>query len=237
MRRRLWLFTSAVAVIAVLVAAVPLLVVAADRDHFMLALGLPLLAVAIAAAVALSGAVARRAARPVEELAEAAGRLGTGDPRPVGRRYGVTELDQVADGLDSASRRVTQLLTADRELTVGRQQLGDPAGGAVEALRDLVKLGDAVPAPDRAGVAGAEPPGRLGQFLYRPGRPPGHGPGQRHRRRDRGGQQRQAEREQVRIAHRHDGEQRHGGYKRRGHRDRRGGQPQPASHKGLSFAH
>ena len=48
MRRRLWLFTSAVAVIAVLVAAVPLLVVAADRDHFMLALGLPLLAAAIA---------------------------------------------------------------------------------------------------------------------------------------------------------------------------------------------
>ncbi len=72
MKRRLWLFTSAVAVLAVLVAAVPLLVVAADRDHFMLALGLPLLAAAIAAAVALSGAVARRAARPVEELAEAA---------------------------------------------------------------------------------------------------------------------------------------------------------------------
>ncbi len=51
MRARLWLFTSAVAVLAALVAAVPLLVVAADRDHFMLALGLPLLAAAIAAAV------------------------------------------------------------------------------------------------------------------------------------------------------------------------------------------
>ena len=44
MRGRLWLLASAVAVIAVLIAAVPLLVVAADRDHFMLALGLPLLA-------------------------------------------------------------------------------------------------------------------------------------------------------------------------------------------------
>jgi hypothetical protein len=40
MRRRLWLSASAVAVIAALVAAVPLLVVAADRDHVMLALGL-----------------------------------------------------------------------------------------------------------------------------------------------------------------------------------------------------
>src|ERR1700751_4160350 len=64
------------------------------------------------------GLGARRAARPVEELAEAAGRLGTGDPRPVGRRYGVTELDQVADGLDSAARPVTRLLNADRELAV-----------------------------------------------------------------------------------------------------------------------
>ena len=143
MRRRLWLFTSAVAVIAALVAAVPLLVVAADRDHFMLALGLPLLAAAIAAAVALSGAVARRAARPVEELAEAAGRLGTGDPRPVGRRYGVTELDQVADGLDSASRRVTQLLTADRELAIdASHQLRSPLTALSMRLEEMIASAD-----------------------------------------------------------------------------------------------
>ena len=52
--------------------------------------------------------LARRLARPVEELAEAAGRLGTGDPRPLGRRYGVPDLDQLADGLDSSARRLTQ---------------------------------------------------------------------------------------------------------------------------------
>ena len=143
MRRRLWLFTSAVAVVAVLVAAVPLLVVAADRDHFMLALGLPLLAAAIAAAVALSGAVARRAARPVEELAEAAGRLGTGDPRPVGRRYGVTELDQVAEGLDSASRRVTKLLTADRELAIdASHQLRTPLTALSMRLEEMIASAD-----------------------------------------------------------------------------------------------
>src|ERR1700733_4787310 len=119
MRRRLWLSASAVAVAAVLLAAVPLLVVAAKRDHYLLALGLPLLVGAIVLAVVFSGAVARWAARPVEELAEAAGRLGAGDPRPVGRRYGVTELDQVADGLASASRRVPALLTGDRELATG----------------------------------------------------------------------------------------------------------------------
>ena len=143
MRRRLWLFTSAVAVVAVLVAAVPLLVVAADRDHFMLALGLPLLAVAIAAAVALSGAVARRAARPVEELAEAAGRLGTGDPRPVGRRYGLAELDQVAEGLDSASRRVTKLLTADRELAIdASHQLRTPLTALSMRLEEMIASAD-----------------------------------------------------------------------------------------------
>ncbi len=103
MRRRLWLSAAAVAVAAILVAAVPLLVVVAIRDPDLLALGLPLLAVAVAAAIVLAGVVAQRAARPVEELAEAAGRLGIGDPRPVGRRYGVAELDQVADGLRQRS--------------------------------------------------------------------------------------------------------------------------------------
>ncbi|MGH3269983.1 MAG: hypothetical protein ACRDN1_13165, partial [Trebonia sp.] len=77
MRRRLWLSAAAVAMAAAAVAAVPLLVVVAVRDPALLALGLPLLAAAIAGAWVLSGTVARRAARPVEELAEAAGRLGT----------------------------------------------------------------------------------------------------------------------------------------------------------------
>ena len=48
MRRRLWLSAAAVAVAAVLVAAVPLLVVAAVRDPGLLVLGLPLLAAAVA---------------------------------------------------------------------------------------------------------------------------------------------------------------------------------------------
>src|ERR1700691_3354489 len=115
MRRRLWLSATALAVLAVIIAAVPLLVVVAIRDPELLALGLPLLGGAVAAAALLGAVLAQRTAQPVEELAEAAGRLGTGDPRPVGRRYGVTELEQVADGLDSVSRRVTDLLTADRE--------------------------------------------------------------------------------------------------------------------------
>ena len=115
------------------------------------ALGLPLLVVAAAiarcagcvlarVAVAPGGAAGRR---PVEELAEAAGRLGTGDPRPVGRRYGVTELDQVADGLDSASRRVTNLLTADRELAIdASHQLRTPLTALSMRLEEMIASAD-----------------------------------------------------------------------------------------------
>jgi len=161
MRRRLWLSAAAVAVAAVLIAAVPLLVVAAvARDAGLLALGLPLLVVAIAAAVMLARSVAQRAARPVEELAEAAGRLGTGDPRPVGRRYGVTELDQVADGLDSVSRRVTNLLTADRELAIdASHQLRTPLTALSMRLEEMIASAhdpDAVREEGTAALAQAE---------------------------------------------------------------------------------
>jgi signal transduction histidine kinase len=143
MRRRLWLSAAAVAMVAAAVAAVPLLVVVAVRDPALLALGLPLLTAAIAGAWVLSGTVARRAARPVEELAEAAGRLGTGDPRPVGRRYGVVELDQVADGLDSAARRVTSLLTADRELAIdASHQLRTPLTALSMRLEEMIASAD-----------------------------------------------------------------------------------------------
>ena len=143
MRRRLWLSAAAVAMVAAAVAAVPLLVVVAVRDPALLALGLPLLTAATAGAWVLSGTVARRAARPVEELAEAAGRLGTGDPRPVGRRYGVAELDQVADGLDSAARRVTSLLTADRELAIdASHQLRTPLTALSMRLEEMIASAD-----------------------------------------------------------------------------------------------
>jgi signal transduction histidine kinase len=142
-RRRLWLSAAAVAVTAALVAAVPLLAVAASRDPGLLGLGLPLLAGAIGVAVLLALVVARRAIRPVEELAEVAGRLGTGDPRPVGRRYGVTELDQVAEGLDSASRRVTRLLTADRELAIdASHQLRTPLTALSMRLEEMIASAD-----------------------------------------------------------------------------------------------
>jgi signal transduction histidine kinase len=167
MRRRLWLSAAAVAVAAVLIAAVPLLVAAAvARDAGLLALGLPLLVVAIAAAVMLARSVAQRAARPVEELAEAAGRLGTGDPRPVGRRYGVTELDQVADGLDSVSRRVTNLLTADRELAIdASHQLRTPLTALSMRLEEMIASADDPDAVREEGTAALAQAERLADVV------------------------------------------------------------------------
>lgn len=143
MRKRLWLSVTAVAVAAAAVASMPLLVVAATRDAVILALGIPLLVGAAVMAGILAGTVAHRTARPVEELSEAAGRLATGDPRPVGKRYGVTELDQVADGLDSAARRVTHLLTADRELAVdASHQLRTPLTALSMRLEEMIASAD-----------------------------------------------------------------------------------------------
>jgi signal transduction histidine kinase len=142
-RRRLWLSVTAAAIVATAIAGVPITIAAAIRDPVLLSLALPMLALAALTATIAGRAVAKRTTRPVEELAEAAGRLGTGDPRPVGKRYGITELDQVADGLDSAARRVTHLLTADRELAVdASHQLRTPLTALSMRLEEMIASAD-----------------------------------------------------------------------------------------------
>jgi signal transduction histidine kinase len=79
----------------------------------------------------------------VEELAEAAGRLGTGDPRPLGRRYGAADLDQLADGLDNFARRLSSLLAADRELaTDASHQLRTPLTALSMRLEEMIAAAD-----------------------------------------------------------------------------------------------
>ena len=99
MRRKLWLWGSAVAAGAVVIVGVPALAAAAGRGGGWIAFVAVTMVVAVAAAASLAALLAAWLARPVEELAEAAGRLARGDPRPLGRRYGVADLDQLADGL------------------------------------------------------------------------------------------------------------------------------------------
>jgi signal transduction histidine kinase len=102
-----------------------------------------LMVAAAALAAWLAAVLAVRVARPVEELAEAAGRLAAGDPRPLGRRYGVTDLDQLADGLDSSARRLSSLLAADRELAVdASHQLRTPLTALSMRLEEMMAAAD-----------------------------------------------------------------------------------------------
>jgi signal transduction histidine kinase len=143
MRRRLWFWSFAVAVVAVLAVGVPALVVAAGHGAAATGVTAAVMVAAVALAAWLTAVLAGRLARPVEELAEAAARLGAGDPRPLGRRYGVAELDQVADGLDTSARRLSSLLAADRELAIdASHQLRTPLTALSMRLEEMIAAAD-----------------------------------------------------------------------------------------------
>ena len=166
--------TFAAAVAAVLVLGVPALVIAAGRGAAAAAVVAGLMTVAAALAAWLAAVLAARVARPVEELAEAAGRLGAGDPRPLRRRYGVAELDQVADGLNSSARRLSSLLAADRELAVdASHQLRTPLTALSMRLEEMIAAADdpaVVRDEGSAALAQAERLADVGTQLLSPAR-------------------------------------------------------------------
>jgi signal transduction histidine kinase len=143
MRGKLWLSSFIVTAGAILVVGVPALVIAAGRSAAAVAVIAVSMAVAAALAAWLAAVLAGRMARPVAELAEAAARLGAGDPRPPGRRYGTPDLDQLADGLDSSARRLSSLLAADRELAVdASHQLRTPLTALSMRLEEMIAAAD-----------------------------------------------------------------------------------------------
>jgi signal transduction histidine kinase len=109
---------------------------------------------AVSVAIGLAFFQVRRFTRPLEELAGAAARLGSGDARPLGLRYGLPELDQVAEGLDGSARRVSDLLTAEREFASdASHQLRTPLTALSMRLEEITLTDDPDTVKEEANVA------------------------------------------------------------------------------------
>jgi signal transduction histidine kinase len=102
--------------------------------------------VALAVLVAATGLAylqARRLTKPLEELAATAERLGSGDPRPRHRRYGISELDRVAEVIDTSADRISTMLGSERRLAAeASHELRTPLAALSMRLEEIITLAD-----------------------------------------------------------------------------------------------
>ncbi|MGW2747953.1 ATP-binding protein [Streptomyces sp. NPDC001450] len=133
--------------------AEPRSAVTREVGRTLLIIGLVAL-LAVVAAVLLAVRQANRLASPLTDLAETAERLGSGDPRPRHKRYGVPELDRVADVLDSSAERIGRMLTAERRLAAdASHQLRTPLTALSMRLEEITLTDDPDTVKEEANVA------------------------------------------------------------------------------------
>jgi signal transduction histidine kinase len=95
------------------------------------------------AATGLAYLQARRLTKPLEELAATAERLGSGDPRPRHRRYGISELDRVAEVIDASADRISTMLGSERRLAAdASHELRTPLTALSMRLEEIITLAD-----------------------------------------------------------------------------------------------
>ena len=96
-------------------------------------------------ALGMAGAwfYSRRLTNPLRDLAHAAERLSTGDRRKVGKRYGIAELDAVAEVIDRGVESFNQVLEAERRLTLdASHQLRTPLTALSLRLEEIIASDD-----------------------------------------------------------------------------------------------
>lgn len=109
---------------------------------------------AIVSAVLLAVRQANKLASPLTDLAETAERLGSGDPRPRHKRYGVPELDRVADVLDASAERIARMLTAERRLAAdASHQLRTPLTALSMRIEEISVTDDPDTVKEEANIA------------------------------------------------------------------------------------
>ncbi|MEU9702314.1 ATP-binding protein [Streptomyces sp. NPDC047981] len=109
---------------------------------------------AVVAAVLLAVRQANKLTSPLTDLAETAERLGSGDPRPRHKRYGVPELDRVADVLDASAERIGRMLTAERRLAAdASHQLRTPLTALSMRLEEVSVADDLDTVKEEATIA------------------------------------------------------------------------------------